>query len=173
MNTLPDVDAGSDVTMEKGRSVQLNANGGINFSWEPADLLDNANIYNPVASPLETTTFTVNAQDYIGCENSDTVMVVVVDGEFWAPDAFTPNGDGMNDVFYIRGVSYNVKEFSFRIFDEWGSLIFMSENPDKGWDGRTINDKRMMSSGAYVYSVRGIDENGKSISLVGMINLIR
>jgi len=173
VNKLPQADAGNDVTMEKGRSVQLRANGGINFLWEPALLLNNPNIYNPIASPLETTTFIVNIQDYQGCENSDTVIVTVVEGELWLPDAFTPNGDGKNDVFYVRGLSHSSANFKFRIYNEWGSLIFISENPDDGWDGTTINEKRPMPIGAYVYSVSGIDADGKEISIIGMVNLIR
>lgn len=74
---LPVVDAGADLVVCKGSSVQLNATGTGTFLWSPGNLLDNANIYNPIATPVITTTFTVNLTDQYGCKKSDQVNVEV------------------------------------------------------------------------------------------------
>ncbi len=74
---LPAVDAGNDLIVCKGSGVQLTASGTGNFSWTPVNLLNNANIYNPIATPLITTTFTVTLTDQYGCKKSDQVNVEV------------------------------------------------------------------------------------------------
>lgn len=75
--SLPPVNAGPDVTICPGNSVQLNASGGIYYSWLPSSGLSNSNISNPVATPLTSTNFVVTAQDANNCSGADTVLVIV------------------------------------------------------------------------------------------------
>ena len=77
VNALPLADAGSSVGVCIGQSVQLNATGGVNYSWSPSTGLNNTTINNPVATPLANTTYTVLVTDANGCENSDSVTVTV------------------------------------------------------------------------------------------------
>ena len=85
------------------------------------------------------------------------------------PNAFTPNGDGKNEVFRIPpGISLKLKRFS--IYDEWGAKVFSTENSSKGWDG-TISGKQQ-ATGVYVYIIEGTNEKGK-ILLKGTFVLIR
>ena len=173
VNALPQVDAGNDITIEKGKNAQLLATGGINYSWEPGSLLNNSRIHNPIASPLVTTEFVVNVNNILGCENSDLMVVNVVNGEFWLPNGFTPNRDGINDIFYVRGLSYSVRNFEFKIVDNWGNVVFLSNNPNKGWDGNSMDKQRPLPVGAYVYFVNAINAEDENVSINGMVNLIR
>jgi gliding motility-associated-like protein len=76
---LPPLNAGRDTAFCKGGSVQLKAVGTGTVSWTPVALVDNPNIVNPIASPVVTTTFTVNLTDQYGCKNSDNIIVEVRD----------------------------------------------------------------------------------------------
>jgi len=77
-HNLPSVNAGADALLCRGRSIQLNATGtGTTFLWSPANLLNNPNISNPVATPATTTTFIVTLTDQFGCKNSDQVTIEV------------------------------------------------------------------------------------------------
>lgn len=77
VNPLPTANAGADQTICAGTSAQLNALGGVQYSWSPTTALDDANIGNPQASPMATTVYTVTATDAIGCSNTDDVTITV------------------------------------------------------------------------------------------------
>ena len=93
--------------IESGSSAQLGAEGADFYSWEPVEDLDNPTISSPLASPIETTEYTVTGSTAFGC--SDLAMVTVyVDEKITiavdAPKTFTPNGDGINDVWVIKNI---------------------------------------------------------------------
>lgn len=167
----PIVSAGDDVTIAEGESTQLLATGGIMYIWSPAASLSNAGIFNPIASPLETTAYVVEVTDQNSCQNYDSVIVTVVEAEIWAPDAFTPNDDGANDVFYVR--SQGATRFVLNVYNRGGDLIFTSSDPANGWDGRRQGSGEKMPPGAYVYSTKGQLSNGEPFSRSGVVNLIR
>jgi gliding motility-associated-like protein len=117
---------------------------------------------------MENTTYTLTASSADGCLASKSVIVKIVTS-FNMPNAFTPNGDGKNDVFRIPpGTSLQLKEFS--IYDEWGTKVFSTENISKGWNG-AISGKQQ-KTGVYVYIIEGSNENGR-IFLKGSFILIR
>ncbi|MBC7923603.1 MAG: gliding motility-associated C-terminal domain-containing protein, partial [Ferruginibacter sp.] len=66
------------------------------------------------------------------------------------PNAFTPNGDGLNDAFRPVLVAYNT--YLLRVFNRWGQEVFRSENPEKGWDGKR-NDGKLFGEDTYVYKI--------------------
>lgn len=107
-----------------------------------------------------------------GC--SDTaVFSVYVKPEIaiYIPNTFTPNGDGVNDIFYAYGTNWSRIEFT--IFDRWGSMIFNTNDAEKGWDGSINNMGDTVMQGIYVYKVYIIDFYGKEHSVMGHVNLIR
>lgn len=111
---------------------------GMTYFWTPEESLDDNTITNPVAEPEETTLYTVEIEDDNGCVTERSVTVTVVtnpcDEPFvFFPNAFSPNGDGANDVLYLRGV--NVTEVYFAIYNRWGEKVYESFSKDDGWDG--------------------------------------
>jgi len=96
-------------------------------------------------------------------------VIVIGSLELLAPEAFTPNGDGLNDSFYIRG---NLLEtYKLRIFNRWGDLIFISEQQEQAWDG-TYNGNEA-PAGPYSFTIEATDINGNVASLKGLFLLIR
>lgn len=171
VHQLPVADAGKNDTIAKGASIQLNASGGVQYSWLPVTGLTNPGIYNPHASPLSTTVYIVTVTDIFGCINRDSVRLTVLPSSFWVPTAFTPDGNGISDVFYVRGEG--IKNFEFSIFNRWGEQIFISRDINLGWDGKRQNGGEDLPIGAYVYYIKGILSNGEVIQSKGIVNLIR
>jgi gliding motility-associated-like protein len=175
----PIVSAGNDETIVAGGSVMLQATGSnlAQFNWSPITTLSCETCSNPVARPSVTTKYKVVATSIKGCKNSDSVVVYVIcdKGQLFIPNLFSPNNDGMNDVFYPRGVG--LKEItSFTIFNRWGEVVFEKNNmalndESMGWDG-TFKGKALPPD-VYVYMLDGICETGEKISWKGDISLVR
>ncbi len=170
----------NDITLPVGSSVRLISNSSADITqwqWTPPQGLDNAGAANPVASPKQTITYTCIASNGGGCVARDqvTVNVVCKNTNVFIPNTFSPNGDGMNDLFYARGTGlFNIK--SFRIFNRWGQLIFERYNvtpntASSGWDG-TYNGNAMQSD-VYVYMMEVVCENGSIIPVKGNVTLLR
>ncbi|MBI3509645.1 MAG: PKD domain-containing protein [Bacteroidetes bacterium] len=171
VGTQPTVNAGAYVTIAIGNSTQLSATGGAgSYSWSPPTGLSDANIPNPVASPTVTTTYTVTFTDANGCTATDTVTVnVEVAYAIFIPTAFSPNGDGSNDVLYVRGAG--IKLLDFVVYDRFGEKVFESMKIDDGWDGSFRGEP--MNSGIYVYYVKADFYNNTSQVLKGDVSLVR
>ncbi len=171
VNQLPLLIPLQEDTIAGGQQIQLEATqGGAEYSWLPVAGLSNSNIYNPVASPDTTTKYVVWITDVQGCVNRDTIVVNVLKSNFWAPTAFTPNGDGRDDIFYIHG---QFQTFDFGVYNRWGEQIFHTNNLTQGWDGTRQTDGEKMPDGAYIYYVKGTLNDGSAVSQQGMVNLIR
>lgn len=145
------------------------------FSWIPSSGVSDPFIDNPLLSPEISTSYRINL-DYGNCTATDTIRITVVDStEFtcesvFLPNAFSPNGDNINDAFGISNVVFLGDFVSFEIFDRWGGRVFAAVDPFQKWDG-TINGEKM-PSGMYVYKVRYTCE-GEDKSKVGSLSLIR
>lgn len=108
-----------------------------------------------------------------GCTATDSEFVVIeLDFSFYAPNAFTPNDDGHNDVFYGHGLGIDNTTFEMYIFDRWGNLIFVSNDIYDGWDGKR-NGGPLSQIDTYVWEVKFKDEMGKPHKYIGHVNLIR
>jgi len=125
-------------TIASGSSVGLHASpNGYSYTWTPSGSLDDPNSQHPIATPEETTTYVVTVSEG-PCTKNDTVTIVVTDvicgpPDVYVPNAFTPDGNGSNDVVMVRG--NNIKELIFRIYDRWGELVFETNDQSVGWDG--------------------------------------
>ena len=174
---LPELDVTAmPDTIFDGAPVQLIATPNPNYSyeWSPANTLNDPLISNPLAMPMETTTYTVTVTDETGCTNTASSNIFVrpaVCGPpfIFVPTAFTPNGDGENDVLYVRGNF--ISTMTFTIYDRWGDKVFETNNKDIGWDG-TRNGKEL-SSGVFGYYLRAVCGNGEVYFKRGNVTLIR
>lgn len=171
VHPLPDANAGLDTTITTGSEVQLIATGGIQYFWTPEYDLNNSAIFNPIASPIETTEFIVSVTDIYGCIKSDSVIVSVIEPSYWVPNAFTPDNNGSNDIFYVRGNGF--EDFELFIFNRNGKIIYYSNNTEEGWNGKNKTTGEIMPKGAYLFKIRGKDSTGNNIDQTGIINLIR
>lgn len=171
VHQLPNTNAGLDDTITTGAQIQLVATGGVQYEWTPVSSLNNGGIYNPIADPIQTTTYTVTVTDVYGCKNTDAVMITVLEPSLWLPNAFTPDGDGYNDVYFVRG--RGLTDFEFLIFNRWGEQIFYTKNIEQGWDGKRQVTQEELPAGAYIYFVKGKKTNEEPVELKGLVNLIR
>ena len=108
-----------------------------------------------------------------GCGDSVTNLVSgecpILDGVPFVPSGFTPNGDGVNDILFVDGGPF--LEFEFRIYNNWGELIFQSTEQSNGWNGMKLNSDQPI--GVYVYTVRAVTLNEKEYTMKGDITLVR
>ena len=127
-------------TINKGEFSQIIStyNDKYTYQWSPDISLTNTGIFNPVATPEETTTYCVTITDEMGCVAERCVTVVVLnppcqEPNIYFPNVFTPDGDGLNDVLYLYGSQ--VDEVHFVIYNRWGEKVFESFDQADGWDG--------------------------------------
>lgn len=133
-----DVEAGPNRTIRFGESTTLNGSTNANtFYWTYNNVNDFHNNLSPVVSPLDSTLYYLIGVNDNGCINMDSVWVYVND--FKTPNAFTPNGDGLNDVFYPIPKNHHAEIKNFSVYNRYGQCIFYSTSLGKGWDG-TFNN---------------------------------
>ncbi|MGG9970665.1 PKD-like domain-containing protein [Ferruginibacter sp. SUN002] len=163
--------AGKDTNAVIGKPLQLTATGGVSYQWNPGGLLNNSSISNPIATLSGDTRFVVKVTDNLGCVAFDTILVKAYqESTFYVPTAFSPNGDGLNDVF--RPIPVGIVTFEwFRVYNRWGELVFESNEWMKGWDGIYKGEKQ--PEGTFVWQVKGKNINGKEIYLKGPVVLVR
>lgn len=163
-----DFDAGPDVEVVAGSSVQLDVTGGTNWDWSPTSGLSGNGIPNPIALPQETTVYEVSTQQN-GCTYTDTIVVDVLQ-LIDPPNTFSPNGDGINDTWEVPGIAdYPGSEVI--IWDRWGQKVFSSNGYREAWDG--TNKGRPVSEGSYYYYIQLNEIEGRSAPYLGYVSIIR
>lgn len=171
---LPDIQASksNDIDCSNDQS-QLSATGGDSYTWSPTMGLNNSAIANPVARPTSLVQYIVKGTDVMGCSNYDSV-VINVDGAnkggYLMPNAFTPNGDGLNDCY---GISFwgIIQEVEFSIYNRWGERIFHTTDPSRCWDGTYKGVKQ--NGDVFVYMIRAKTTCEPSVFRKGTFVLIR
>lgn len=156
-----------DTTISKGFSLQLNVTGGIAFEWSPTEGLDDATIANPIATPLENTTYTVTVTVSEGCLAVREITInVVEDFLVIPPNVFSPNGDGIHDYWLIENIlTYPICEVY--VFNRWGSEVFYTTDYQNDWNG-TSDDGSDLPDGTYYYILKCSDKTYK-----GAITILR
>ncbi|GAA4339804.1 hypothetical protein GCM10023149_50760 [Mucilaginibacter gynuensis] len=135
----------------------------------------NALVYTPTGlQPNTAVTLIVRALGNSACEisaNSNAVTLTTdkPNGEIFVPNAFTPNGDGNNDILLVYGS--NIQTVNFYVYDQWGELVFKSNNQGNGWDG-TFKGSRL-PVGVYVYYMDATTTDGQKVNKKGTITLLR
>tara|TARA_B110000037_G_scaffold112767_1_gene129978 strand:- start:571 stop:3078 length:2508 start_codon:yes stop_codon:yes gene_type:complete len=168
----PIINATLDTIIDAGGSALLIANtasSGI-FSWEPENSLDCADCQITNADPLDSTMYTVTLIDEHGCSASENVMVLVNFAKgVGVPTAFTPNGDGNNDVLYVKG--YGLAGIQFVVYNRYGEQVFRSTEQSIGWDGTFKN--RDENPGVFTWVLHYDFIDGSSGFMKGNTALIR
>lgn len=177
---LPNINVVADPTIVLGTGISLPvtySNNTMTWNWTPATGLSCTDCPIPYANPKFTTRYTVAVTDSNGCAATRDITVTVVcsNKNYFIPNTFSPNGDGQNDVFYVRGLSIDHVQ-SMRIFNRWGQMVFerrnfMANDISAGWNG-TINGKPA-DQDVYVYVVELVCENATIIPYRGNVALIR
>lgn len=171
---LPPVNAfaGNDTTAVLGQPHQLMGSGGTNYIWTPTTpITSSANIQYPTVVLNRDQIFYLMTENIAGCKGYDTVFVKVYDQpNYYVPNSFTPNADGLNDIFRAIPAGIASTEY-FRIYDRYGKLIFETNRFMRGWDGNFQGRKQ--PNGTYVWIVKGTDKFGNKIEKKGTVILIR
>jgi len=167
----PIINAGSDVVIDLGDNTNLNATGSNgNYNWIPPTWLSCPTCPSTSSTPDETITYTVIVVDSNGCSASDQVTVFVeFENVIWVPNIFSPNGDGNNDILFVRGKG--VAQLNFFVYDRWGEKVFETTNIDQGWNGKFRGKE--MNKAVFVYYLEATFIDGSKITKKGDVTLIR
>jgi gliding motility-associated-like protein len=170
---LPVIIVGGDTTINIGETAEIYASGGVSYSWSPNI---NGSIACPTCSittvsPTLTTEYIVVVSNSPYCKVQDTVTVIVDIncGDFFIPNVFSPNGDGLNDMINVHGRC--ITTFNLQIFNRWGEKVFETSSLSESWDGTFRGQK--LDTGVFVYKADGISIDGQEFKLKGNITLIR
>ncbi len=166
-------DAGPrDTSVVVGQSLQLFATGSTNYAWTPTTWLDNPFINNPVSLPQNDIEYVVRVSNDVGCFDTDSIRVHVfkVNPDLYIPNAFTPNGDGNNDVFRPIPLGMKIVDI-FRVYNRWGQMLYSGTGNGAGWDGSFAGKKQ--EAATYVWYAEGVDYTDKRIKRKGTVILIR
>jgi gliding motility-associated-like protein len=174
----PSVTAGQASQIAPGQGVQLDptTTGDIvSYNWTPAKGLSDSAIPNPVAAPAQTTVYTLTVTSKGGCEASGEVTVDVYT-PLSVPNAFTPNGDGHNDVFYVLAGPQGARISELNVYDRWGACVFQNKggapgDPHDGWDGTYKGTPAPAGTYVYIAVITGL--NGHQQIYKGTVILIR
>jgi gliding motility-associated-like protein len=171
---------GDNITVQVGGNVKLitkNSADVISWKWYPSQWLSCSNCSEPITAPKDNISYSVTVTNEGNCTAMDkiTVNLICDNSDVFLPNTFSPNGDGVNDVFYLRGSgTFNV--LSFRVFNRWGQLVYQknggsANNPVDGWDGN-LNGSPLQPD-VYVYLVEVMCSNNTIFPLKGNVSLIR
>jgi len=176
--TLPmpyfDPFAGNDTIVVLGYPYTLNGTGSQFYQWIPSDYLSNPNIANPSVAFPDTGhyTYVLQGTSEEGCSANDTITIwVVTYGQIFVPNAFSPNGDGVNDFLAPRIVGYSRINY-FRIFNRYGQQVYGTVNDNyPAWDGR--QNGKVADVGTYFWVLNATAADGTKVTKKGDVTLIR
>lgn len=177
---IPIVNTGADKTIPVGSTIDLVPTFSADVTkvnWTPTSGIFRSNPPAITVKPNQTTEYTVEASNPAGCISTDkiTVFVVCDNANVYLPNTFSPNGDGVNDIFYLRGSGlFTVR--SFRVFNRWGEIVFERTmvNPNDvsfGWDGKFKGVA--LPPDVFVYTAEVICNNNTPLIFKGNVALIK
>jgi gliding motility-associated-like protein len=153
---------------------QNQSQGSVYYSWTFGDGF-NSSAPNPVHQFNEAGTYNATLwafNSYNACPtNYSLTYVILPNGSIYIPTAFSPNNDGINDFFEIRGEG--IQSFECEIFNRWGVLIHKMNRQNDTWDGREMNSGKEVQEGAYTYQLKALLNDGNRIDRGGTITIIR
>jgi gliding motility-associated-like protein len=185
VNPMPTVVSKSDTTLNDGATNPANnfsgTPGGVSFNWTNSNpsiglaASGTGNIPSFTAtnkgstSITSTITVTPVANGCDGVAKNYVVTVIPLDKDVFVPNVFSPNGDGKNEVLLVYG-NY-IDKVEMRIFNQWGEQVELINDKTKGWDGRYKGKAQPV--GVYVYTLKAVMTDGRTVNLKGYITLLR
>lgn len=176
----PELDPGPARVVPTGTEMQLTVNGSpdiTRWQWYPDRWLSCADCPAPIARPQENVTYNITATNQYGCTSIALLPIKLVceGSNVFIPNSFSPNGDGQNDIFYVRGRGVKAIK-SFKIFNRWGQLVFERVNCNAddascAWDGKF--NGQPLNPDVYVYMAEMICDNNEPMLMKGNITLLR
>ncbi len=167
---LPKVNAGPDQSLLEGRSAHLNGRitgSDYDYKWTPPFHLTSAQTLHPTVRPDVDTAYILTAVSNAGCgQSSDTVRIRVYK-EVKVPNAFSPNGDGINDTWTMPAL-HAYRSYTISIYNRHGQVVYAAKNNPRPWDGQSGG--KPIPQGTYYYIIR-LDDSG--IQLTGWVLIIR
>lgn len=180
VNPIPSVTLPSVITTQQATPVLIPAvysDVMASYQWNSPEGLSCNTCPQPMANPKGNTKYNVTFVDRNGCRNTGEVQVIVLcnNDNIFVPNTFSPNGDGNNDVFYVRGKGLS-RVKTLRIFNRWGEVVFERNNfsvndASQGWNGTVKGTKA--TPGVYVYQVEIFCDNSQVIKFEGNVALIQ
>jgi len=176
------VNTGPDQTIQVGAMANLSLNSSSPLDsiwWVPTDFLDCTTCQNPTSTPDNSIEYQVFALDSNGCLASDMFSIIVLQpqgSDVYAPNAFSPNGDGINDAFTLFGNEKIEAIENLTIFDRWGGMVFYAEgiapnDLSKGWTGEWRG--KQANQGVYTWMATVKLADGTNKLLAGDVTLLR
>ncbi|MBK9462672.1 MAG: gliding motility-associated C-terminal domain-containing protein [Sphingobacteriales bacterium] len=161
-----------DAVLTLGESTQLVASGATSYIWSSDPTLSCTNCANPIATPTQTTTYTVQTAGE-ECAEPATITVVVnpIEPKLIVPNAFSPNNDGTNDVFRATSTGGLPETFELMIYDRWETKLYEASNITLGWDGTYKGFDCEL--GVYVFSIKYNFTGNTTKYLSGNLTLVR
>jgi gliding motility-associated-like protein len=169
----PTVSAGPDQTIIGGNQVTLtgSASNAASIAWTPASSLSNANTLTPTASPTATTTYTLTVKTTDNCTSTDDVVVNVIPYCVQVMNAFTPNGDGMNDKWRVTNGSACTNQVSVSVYNRYGRAVYKNSNYNNDWDG--TYEGKPLPDATYYYRVTLRLINDTIVNIDGDVTILR
>lgn len=173
----PVVNAGPDVTILVGEETKLNASytmtGALSsLSWTPAASLTDPNTLTPTAKPGVTTNYVLSVTEAVtNCVGTDDVRVTVIPYCVKVMNAFSPNGDGINDRWMLTTSDACTRNITVNVYNRYGQMVYSSRNYSNNWDG-TSNGKPL-PDGTYYYLANYVLINGSRLDLKGDVTILR
>lgn len=169
----PQVNAGPDVSIVSGDEIQLSGSAAnvINYLWTPSTALSATNILNPLAKPVVTTLYKLTVTNAVGCSANDDVLVTVIPYCIKVKNAFTPNGDGINDKWLVYDQFACLKNVTVQVFNRYGSKVFESKDYRNNWEGTYQN--KPLPDGTYYAVVDFLLINGKGLQIKTDLTILR
>ena len=177
---IPEINAGADQTINVGNQTQIIptiSQDVTSIEWTPSIGIVSQHYPSITVKPTQSLEYTLRAKNAGGCMAEDKVSVYVTcnNSNIFVPNTFSPNGDGVNDIFYPRG-SGLFKILNLKVFNRWGEIVFEKSNfnandASAGWDG-TFKGKQLPPD-VFVYMLQVVCDNNSTLTFKGNIALLR
>ncbi len=147
------------------------------WNWSFGDLLNSTStLQNPTFTYTDPTCYQVvlAVASSNGCVDTTSENICIgPDASIYIPNAFTPNGDGINDVFSPVGLGLDPDHFQMWIFDRWGNMIYYTQDLNKGWDGKVQGSSNPCQIDTYVWKIKALDVTGHTDNLIGKVSIVK